>query len=193
MTNMCQFSNNTISYLERYQYILKDMIEQMSSVVLTDSISGSFITQMIPHHRAAIAMSENLLRYTTNIPLQNIALNIISSQQKSIQDMMEAFPRCRDCRNSSSELECYKKQNDCIISNMFYEMRAAIADNNISANFMREMIPHHKGAVCMSENALQFPLCSELIPQLHAIITSQKEGIRQMQLLLFAAAGCGMI
>lgn len=184
MTNMCQFSYNTIKYLEQYQYILKNMIDQMSSVVLTDSISGSFITQMIPHHRAAIAMSENLLRYTTNIPLQNIAMNIIISQKKSIENMSEIYLRCQTCINYPAELDCYKKQNESIIGKMFCEMSTAYSDNSIDANFMREMIPHHEGAVQMSENALQYMLCPELIPLLDAIITSQKEGIRQMRLLL---------
>lgn len=184
MMNICQYSNNTKRYLEQYQYILKDMINQMSSVVSTASISGSFIVQMIPHHRAAIAMSKNLLQYTTNIPLQNIAQNIICSQQKSIKDMMDAYPKCRLCTNSPNEADCYLQQNHCIINNMYYEMKAACSDNNIDANFMREMIPHHEGAVLMSENALNFPLCPELIPQLKEIITSQKEGIMQMKSLL---------
>ena len=46
------------------------------------------------------------------------------------------------------------------------------------------MIPHHRGAVRMSENALRFPLCPELVPLLDAIIVSQKEGIRKMQCLM---------
>lgn len=188
--NMWQFSNNTKIYLEQYQYILKNMINQMSSVELTDSISGSFITQMIPHHRAAIAMSENLLRYTTNIPLQNIAQNIISSQQKSIQSMMESYHKCHVYTNSPSELARYQEENHSIISSMFYEMNTAHSDNNIDANFIREMIPHHKGAVYMSENALRFPICDELIPQLNSIISTQEEGIRQMYSLLQQIESC---
>lgn len=182
--SMSQFSNNTKLYLEQYQCILKTMIKEMSSAPLTDSISGSFIVQMIPHHCAAIAMSENLLRYTTNIPLQDIAENIISSQQKSIQNMKKAYPKCRLCTNSRKEIACYEKKNHCIISNMFREMTAAHSVNNIDVSFMREMIPHHKGAVCMSENALNFPLCAELKPLLEEIITSQKKGIMEMQALL---------
>lgn len=191
MMNMCKFSNNTKIYLERYQCILNEMIKEMSSAPLTNSISGSFIVQMIPHHCAAIAMSENLLRFTTNIPLQNIAENIIFSQQKSIENMREAYPKCQACTNSPKEIECYEKKNHCIISNMFCQMTSVHSANNIDVTFMREMIPHHKGAVCMSENALDFPLCGELIPQLEAIITSQKEGIIQMQMLLGCIECCG--
>lgn len=190
MTNTCQLSNNTKAYVDQYCCILENMIQKMSGVKLTESISGSFITQMIPHHCAAIAMSENLLRYTTNIPLQNIAMNIIISQQKSIENMKAVYPECQCCMNEPEELSCYKQNNDYIIQNMFYEMKAASTDNNIDANFMREMIPHHKGAVYMSENALQFPICASLVPLLDAIVTSQKEGIRKMQNLLRLEINC---
>jgi len=187
--NMCRFSNNTRDYVEQYHCILDEMIRNMNCAELTDSLSGSFITQMIPHHRAAIQMSKNLLCYTTNIPLQDIALNIISSQEKSIQNMTEVFPRCESCINCKRDIECYEMKNERIISDMFYEMKSACTDNNINCNFMREMIPHHRGAVRMSENALRFSLCPELVPLLDAIIVSQKEGIRKMQCLM-KKAGC---
>ena len=56
--------------------------------------------------------------------------------------------------------------------------------DQIDVNFMREMIPHHEGAVRMSENALRYPICPELIPILQAIVTSQRRGVRQMEQLL---------
>ncbi len=49
----------------------------MSNAKLTNSISHNFIVQMIPHHEAAIEMSENILKYTSNDSLQNIASNKI--------------------------------------------------------------------------------------------------------------------
>ena len=73
--NKCRLSNNTRDYAKRYECILDKMIDQMTCVKMTNSISAGFITQMIIHHRAAIEMSKNLLCYTTNIPLQDIALN----------------------------------------------------------------------------------------------------------------------
>ena len=184
MTNTCPLSNNTTVYVEQFQCTLKEMTSQMNSVVVTESISASFIRQMIPHHRAAIAMSESLLRFTTNIELQDIALNIISSQEKSIENMTAVYSRCQSCVNYPREAYYYKRGNEPILNNMFREMQSACTDNNIDTNFIREMIPHHRGAVLMSENALRFRLCPELVPLLDAIIVTQKEGIQQMQQLL---------
>ena len=78
-----RLSNVAKAYLCRFYEILEQMIEDMTGAELTDSLSHNFIVQMIPHHMAAIEMSENLLQYTTCVPLQNIALNIIVEQTKS--------------------------------------------------------------------------------------------------------------
>ena len=63
-------------------------------------------------------------------------------------------------------------------------MRSAHSDNDINADFIREMIPHHQGAIQMSQNVLRFDICPELVPILQAIITSQREGVNKMERLL---------
>ena len=78
--NCQQYSDNTQQYLICFYEILNQMIADMTNASLSCSLSSDFINQMIPHHRAAIHMSRNLLMYTTNIPLQNIAQNIIKEQ-----------------------------------------------------------------------------------------------------------------
>ena len=82
--NCQQYSDNTQQYLMCFYEILNQMIADMTNASLSYSLSSDFINQMIPHHRAAIHMSRNLLMYTTNIPLQNIAQNIIKEQTQSI-------------------------------------------------------------------------------------------------------------
>ncbi len=184
MTNTCPLSNNTTAYIKGFRDTLKELTDQMGSAAVTESISASFIRQMIPHHRAAIAMSENLLHYTTNIPLQNIALNIITSQQKSIDQMTGAYMKCQACMNYPREVYFYKRGIDPIISNMLCEMQSACTGNSIDSNFIREMIPHHRGAVKMCEHALRFRLCPQLLPLTEAMAASQKENIGQLQALL---------
>ncbi|MCD7836356.1 MAG: DUF305 domain-containing protein [Lachnospiraceae bacterium] len=184
MNNQQALSNVTEKYLSRFYEILEEMIHGMTCAELTDSISHNFIVQMIPHHMAAIEMSRNLLKYTTFIPLQEIASNIITEQTKSIDDMKRVLDCCGGLQNSRKELQTYYKYYDRITTEMFCEMKNAVSTNNINENFMREMIPHHQGAVRMSENALCFTICPQLRPILDAIIKSQKKGIRQMECLL---------
>jgi len=179
-----QLSGDTQKYLRRFYEILDEMIKGMTGAELTDSISHNFIVQMIPHHRAAIEMSESLLRYSELAPLRRIAENIIREQTQSIADMERALPRCEMMQNSRLDLSRYGKRFGEITRVMFSEMRNACSDNNISADFMREMIPHHQGAIRMSKNALQYPICPQLDPILKAIITSQERGVREMESLL---------
>ena len=184
MTDRRTFSNVTKCYLARFYEILDEMIQGMTGAALTDSISQNFIVQMIPHHQAAIEMSRNLLQYTTFVPLQNIACRIIQEQTKSIEDMEAVLEQCSAQENTEQELCLYRRRLHQITQTMFSAMENARATNNINANFMREMIPHHRGAIQMSENALRFPICPELVPILQAIIVSQRAGIREMSRLL---------
>lgn len=184
MTEQCRFTDSTKEYLTSFYAILDEMIKGMEGAELTDSISHNFIVQMIPHHRAAIEMSKNILQYTCCAALQNIAQNIIVSQTKSIENMLAAQSSCSMLRNSQADLCLYQRRFQQIVHTMFHEMDTACSDNNISNNFMREMIPHHRGAIRMSANALHYCICPELQPILSAIITSQSQGIREMERLL---------
>lgn len=190
MDRNCQLSHVTQVYLGQYCNILNTMICDMTSVRLTNSISDNFIKQMIPHHLAAIKMSKNILQYTTNLQLQSIATNIISEQTKSISNMLAIQCKCRMLTNSNHDLFLYMKHFNKIAETMFIEMDSTTITNDINTNFIREMIPHHEGAVRMSNNALMFNICPELKPILYAIITSQCEGIKQMQQLLRQLDNC---
>ena len=76
--------------------------------------------------------------------------------------------------NNEIEQSEYLIRFEKIAQTMFVEMGSAPVNNGVNAIFVREMIPHHKGAVRMSNNALQFNICPELKPILYAIITTMK-------------------
>lgn len=62
MEKSSRLSNVTKNYLSAFNCILDEMIQRMTEAEQSDSISHNFIVQMIPHHRAAIEMSENILK-----------------------------------------------------------------------------------------------------------------------------------
>ncbi len=184
MSGRSPLSEVSKTYLCRFHEILNDMIKGMTEADLTDSISHNFIVQMIPHHEAAIQMSRNLLQYTTFVPLERIAQNIVTEQTESIRQMQDALTSCSRQRNTDEELRSYQRCVRQIMQTMFRQMQQAPEANDINIAFMKEMIPHHQGAIRMSENALRFPICPQLKPILEAIITSQKKGVREMEQLL---------
>ena len=180
----CKFSNVTRQYLADYECILNNMIQGMNCAPLGSSISANFIEQMLPHHQAAIEMSRNLLQYTTCLPLQNIASCIISEQTQSIANMEAILCEAQNMTNSKCELCQYQEYANRVIKDMTCAMEQACATNNINQTFMRQMIPHHRGAVLLSKNALQYCICPALKPILCSIIRSQERGIAQMEQLL---------
>lgn len=181
MNNLSSLSENTQRYLARYRQILSDMISRMEAAQLTDSISGSFIRQMLPHHRAAVEMSQNLLRYTTNVTLQRIAENIIATQTDSIAALQAAYPRCSRTVNSSNAASVYRREVTGITQRMFERMETARNLPSIDCDFILEMLPHHEGAISMSRLALRYSLCPALVPILNEIITSQSRGVRELK------------
>lgn len=177
-------NNETRKYLGEFYDILGNMIEGMTGASLSDSISGNFIAQMIPHHKAAVEMSKNVLEYSQDEEVIKIAKNIITTQTKGIEALTAAADRCGEVKNGGDELYLYARRFGIVTDIMFRDMGTAYTDNDISGDFMREMIPHHLGAVRMSENALRFELCQELIPVIEEIIITQNQGIREMERLL---------
>lgn len=181
--NRSCFSHVTQRYLNTFDCILERMIQGMTCAELTNSISHNFIVQMIPHHRAAIEMSENILQYTTDLTIQEIAETIICEQTKSIAAMEEALPRCSNLTNSRESVCRYQSQIEPVFNTMFRRMQTARATNDINCCFLWEMIPHHEGAVSFSEITQCYDICPQLQPILQDIITSQKRGICQMEQL----------
>lgn len=183
------FSNVTKTYLSNFYEILDQMEDGMTGAALRDSVSYNFIVQMIPHHQGAIEMAQNILRYTTFVPLQEVAQSIVREQTQGIEAMEAILERCMACTSTPQDLGLYARQFDQLSRQMFCRMTQAKATNDINANFIREMIPHHQGAIQMADNALRFPLCEELQPILQSIIRAQNAGIRQMERLMSLTKG----
>lgn len=176
-----RFGQETEAYLRTYKTILEAMMKGMTEVKLTNSISYNFIVQMIPHHRAAIEMSDNVLQYTKNLRLQQIASNIVKEQTESIEHMQQIELGCETQANATRDVLLYQQKMRQIMQMMFHQMKNAKETDRINCDFMWEMLPHHEGAVRMSRNALQYCVSSDLKPILDSIITSQDRGIREMK------------
>lgn len=175
---------NGAEYLAAYREILARMKSEMTQAELCGSVSHNFIVQMIPHHEAAIAMSECVMKFTDSAQLCAIAERIVSSQKQGVAEMKQILCCCGEKKNTPCELKGYAQRNDEILAQMFKDMDCACTDGCVSCDFMRQMIPHHEGAVRMAENALKFPICEQLRPILCDIIATQKKGICEMERLM---------
>lgn len=175
--------DSVTDYLDAYYDILNEMKREMTAVKQTMSISRDFITQMIPHHRAAVEMCENVLHYAIDEPVSTLARTIIRQQTQGIAKMKAILCPCGTVCNRQQEVCCYQRRNARVLDTMFSGMAHA-SGVGVEQNFLREMLPHHEGAVQMSENALSFCICQPLRPILRNIIATQKQEIGEMQQLL---------
>lgn len=189
MKNTCLLSADAKTYLCCYYQILDEMIQSMTTAGLTHSISHNFITQTIPHHRAAIQMSSNILRFANNSSIRRAAQRVIDEQTQVISRMEDALPACNQLTNAQLDLRLYQRRMDLIQREMYAAMSSTPESNALSAVFMRQMIPHCQGAVRMAEHALKYDVSTELVPILRDIVTQQRRGAVQMRSLL-SRVGC---
>lgn len=181
---MSKLSEETCAYLAEYCDILERMILGMTSAELGCGISYNFILQMLPHHKAAVEMSENILKYTNNSNIKCLAQSIISEQKASIkamEDIMECSRKLLNCRRDLHQYQCCVCE---IMRKMFCCMKNAGQSDCVDKNFLCEMIPHQRGAVCMANEALKYCVCPELKPILCDIVASGKKNINRMCCML---------
>ena len=180
MKNTCLLSEDSKTYLCCFYQILDEMIQSMTTAGLTQSISHNFIVQMIPHRRAAIQMSQNILRFHPSQPVQRFAQRVIDQQTREIAQMEAALPAGSQLANPTADLRLIYRE-------MYAKMGSAPENNARAAVFLQQMIPHHQGAVRMAENALKYDVCTELVPLLRTIAVRQRQDIAQMRSLLRAS------
>ncbi len=184
MANTYLLSDASKHYLCCYYQILDEMIQGITTAKLTQSISHNFIVQMIPHHQAAVRMCRNILEYSDDRAVRRLAQRIIAQQTQGIQTMEGLLPQCGQLPSPQMDLRLCQRRTELIFREMFSQMRATPEGNRLDAVFMQEMIPHHLGAVRMSQNTLRYEICTGLAPVLRSIIDTQCREVRQMRALL---------
>lgn len=189
MKNTCLLSQDAKNYLCCYYQTLDGMIQAMTTANLTQSISHNFIVQMTPHHRAAVQMATNVLRFTENNAVRCLAQSITDQRAQGIEDMEAALPACGVLTNPTMDLRLYQRRMDLIYREMYAGMGSTPENDRLAALYLAQMIPHCRGAVRMAENALKYDVSTELVPILRAIAVRQRREVSQMRALL-SRMGC---
>jgi uncharacterized protein (DUF305 family) len=70
-----------------YQAAMDKMHRDMMAMQYTGNADADFVRAMIPHHQAAIDMAKVLLEYGKDPELRKLAQNVISAQEKEIEEM----------------------------------------------------------------------------------------------------------
>lgn len=171
-------------YIDNYNSIMQVMQKEMTNAPKTGDPSLDFLYEMIPHHEAAVSMSENLLDYGTNPEVKNLAAAIIKEQLLGIQQMKALLDKLKDNPQVDKKKESeYLKGYEKAYKEMMDEMDEVKPTGNIDLDYLEAMIPHHEAGIAMASNILKYTNNQELQKIANQIIASQSKQVKQMEKL----------
>ena len=142
----------------------------------------AFIDAMVPHHREAIEMAEAAkARGLTQPDLNRIASDIISSQQREIDQMLAWREQWFGSRKLGPVLPEVLGVPESELGMEHGSADEITAAADVDATFAEMMIPHHEGAIAMAEAAEERAQHARVKGLAAVIIVAQEREIRIME------------
>ena len=174
-------------YLTEHDSIMMNMMEDMMIREKSGSASIDFLKGMIPHHEAAIKMSESYLNYGGEVSdLQTLAQDIITAQKKELVQMNDLIKKYEEegKKNQDKEDAYLAKYSEMFSDDSMSHHINPSGVDNIDQAFAEGMIMHHQMAVDMAKDILDYTDEEEVKQLAQEIIDVQEKEIEQMQKLI---------
>ena len=174
-------------YLTEQDSIMMNMMEDMVIREKSGNASLDFLRGMIPHHEAAIKMSESYLNYQgKSDELKTIAQDIITAQKDELKQMNELVKTYEtDGKKDQTKEDAYLEQYSKMFADdsMSHHMDTSDVDS-LDQAFAEGMIMHHQMAVDMARDILEYTDYEEIRTMAQNIIDVQEKEIAQMEKIL---------
>jgi uncharacterized protein (DUF305 family) len=142
----------------------------------------AFIDAMVPHHREAIEMAKAASsRGLTQPDLEKIANDIVSSQQREIDQMLDWREQWFGSRKPGPVLPEVLGVPESELGMEHGSADEVAGAVDVDAKFAEMMIAHHEGAIAMAEVAKERGQHEEVKDLAEAIIAAQEREIRIME------------
>ena len=138
-----------------------------------------FLDTMIAHHQGAVDMAAPCAARAEHAEIKTLCSNIISSQQKEV-DQMKAW-RERWFPGAALAINMEMAGMTDSMKGMDMKKLSTLTANDLDLEFVKQMIPHHEGALVMSREALKRSAKDEIKILGNAIIKAQEAEIKQMK------------
>lgn len=173
------------TYFEAYIRIVHTMKREMEEAPKTGDVSIDFLYEMVPHHKAAIQMSQSVLEFSQNPKIRKLAEAIIHEQTIGIEKMQGLLAGIKDYPHINKEKEAlYLQASRDIQKQMVQELDAVQPSGHVDKDFLEGMLPHHEGAVKLATNILKHTDHDLLKKIAQHIVASQNRQMKQMKQLL---------
>ena len=142
----------------------------------------AFIDAMVPHHREAIEMAKAAQsRGLTQPDLEKIANDIISSQQREIDQMLDWREQWFGSRTLGPVLPEVLGVPESELGMEHGSADEVAGAVDVDQKFAEMMIPHHEGAISMAEAAKERGQPDDVKELADAIIEAQEREIGIME------------
>ena len=137
-----------------------------------------FIDTMIVHHRGAVDMAKLSASRAEHTEIKTLSDAIIRDQQREI-DLMNGL-RKKWFGDSPAAINMDFPGMSAGMHSMDLKKLEALRGNDFDVEFIRQMIPHHQGAIEMSKHIGSNDSYAELKKLADDIIKAQETEVRQM-------------
>lgn len=138
-----------------------------------------FLDTMIVHHQGAVDMAKLIPSKGSSEDLKKLGLNIVSSQEKEIAAMRAWREKWFGGKPAAINMEMAGMKDS--MSGMDLKKLDTLSGKAFDVEFVKQMIPHHEGAVVMSKEALNRSQKDEIKTLATSIIREQQSEIQQMK------------
>ena len=138
-----------------------------------------FLDTMIAHHQGAVDMAQPAEKKAERAEIKTLAKTIIAEQEKEIAQMKKWRAEWYKDQPSAVNMEMAGMMDS--MKDMDMKKLESASGQTYDLEFIKQMIPHHEGAVVMAEEALQKSQKLEIKALANAIIKAQQAEIKQMK------------
>ena len=143
-----------------------------------------FLDTMIAHHNGAVEMAALAETRAEHAELKELVANIISEQEREMAKMSEWRDQWFEGKPEAVNMEFPGMSHG--MRGMDLKKLEALRGNAFDIEFLKQMIPHHEGAVQMAKALPKNEGRRELQELARDIITAQENEIKQMRAWLNA-------
>lgn len=138
-----------------------------------------FIDTMIAHHQGAVDMAKLMNGKAENGELKKMGAKMTVSQQKEIDEMRNWRDKWFAGKPEAVNMEMAGMKDS--MTGMDMKKLGSLNGKPFDLEFVKQMIPHHQGAIVMAEEASKRSKRDEIKSLADAIIKEQKAEIEMMK------------